>query len=569
MSQYTRHFQRNQTPQTEQAKPEQVKNNAGGFVFQVSSWTQLDRFLILGCEGPTYYATEQKMTRDNAKNVLACLQENGCKTVLRIQEILQSGRAPKNDAAIFALALAATDESETTRAAAYAALPAVCRIGTHLFQFLSSYAALHNGKLGGSGLQKAISRWYTTKSPDDLAMQVLKYQNREAWSHRDALRIAHGRGIKELSKQHAAIFEWVRTKGEGGFEARTVTHKTSHKTTVEVGYSEAADRSKLPRILDAYAEMKAVTTKEGRVISLIENFGFTREMVPTHHLNSPEVWEALLHSGKYGMPMTAMIRNLGKMTAVGLIKPLSAASKFIASRICDASALKHARVHPIQMLSALRIYTQGHGEKGKLSWTPDRAIIDGLDEGFYGAFQTVEPTGQNTLLALDISVSMGGREIAGVPGLTPRDASAVMAMVTARAEKNWFCHGFGQTFVPLKISPKQRLTDVIRAISDLPFQGTDCALPMLYASGENLDVDVFTVMTDNETWHGKIHPFQALRAYRAKLGKPDAKLIVVGVTATEFSIADPSDPGMLDMVGLDSVGPQIMADFARSSTLPG
>jgi 60 kDa SS-A/Ro ribonucleoprotein len=95
MTTYTRHFQRNQTPQTEQARAEQVKNNAGGFVFQVSSWTQLDRFLILGCEGPTYYATEQKMTRDNAQNVLACLKEDGVKTVAWISEMSTSGRAPK------------------------------------------------------------------------------------------------------------------------------------------------------------------------------------------------------------------------------------------------------------------------------------------------------------------------------------------------------------------------------------------------------------------------------------------------------------------------------------------
>ena len=42
-----------------------------------------------------------------------------------------------------------------------------------------------------------------------------------------------------------------------------------------------------------------------------------------------------------------------------------------------------------------------------------------------------------------------------------------------------------------------------------------------------------------------------------------AKLIVVGMTATKFTIADPSDPGMLDVVGFDAAAPRVMADFAR------
>ncbi len=49
---YSKHFGTKQTVQTE-AIPgsDQVKNNAGGFVFQVDEFTQLRRFLILGSEG--------------------------------------------------------------------------------------------------------------------------------------------------------------------------------------------------------------------------------------------------------------------------------------------------------------------------------------------------------------------------------------------------------------------------------------------------------------------------------------------------------------------------------------
>jgi len=92
--------------------------------------------------------------------------------------------------------------------------------------------------------------------------------------------------------------------------------------------------------------------------------------------------------------------------------------------------------------------------------------------------------------------------------------------------------------------------------------GTDCSLPMVYAREQSIDVDTFIVFTDNETWAGRIKPFKALQQYRAARGI-DAKLIVVGMTATEFTIADPNDTGMLDVVGFDTATPQLISQFSR------
>ncbi len=88
----------------------------------------------------------------------------------------------------------------------------------------------------------------------------------------------------------------------------------------------------------------------------------------------------------------------------------------------------------------------------------------------------------------------------------------------------------------------------------LPFGGTDCSLPMVWARGNRVEVDTFVIYTDNETWAGEVHPFQALAEYRQAMGRP-ARLIVVGMTSTGFTIADPRDPGMLDVVGFDRARP--------------
>src|SRR5690606_10897113 len=140
-------------------------------------------------------------------------------------------------------------------------------------------------------------------------------------------------------------------------------------------------------------------------------------------------------------------------------------------------------------------------------------------------------------------------------------------MVTAKTESNYHCMGFTACHWPeksaithLNISPKMRLDDIVTYISRLSFGATDCAQPMLWALKNKVDVDTFVVYTDNETYYGNIHPFQALKDYRNKMNKPNAKLIVVGMTSSGFSIADPDDPGMLDVVGFDTAAPAIMAD---------
>ncbi len=556
MTSYLKHFTALFTPQMEKARADQVVNTASGFVFELDRWARLDRWLILGVEGATYYASEQKLTRENALSLLECLNENGPRTVARITEISIAGRAPKNDPAIFALAIAAGHEDPATRKAALEALPKVARFGTDLFHFVRDVEGFRKW---GRGLRRAIAAWYNDKPADKVAYQAIKYQQRDGWSHKDLLRLSHPTAA---TPEHDALYRWIT----GGLEG----------LSRESARGKAIAPTELPKLIRGFESLRASTNRK-QVIALIREHRFTHEMLLSEWKNDPEIWEALLEE----MPQTALIRSLGKMTAVGLLAPMSEASRKVAQKLTDAGRLERARVHPIALLSALRVYEQGHGERAQrranaLSWSPDRQIVDAMNDAFYLAFKAVKPTGKNHLLALDVSGSMASGAIAGIPGLTPRVASAAMAMATARIEPELAVVGFtaaakgygGQWgggdvgLTPLPISPKQRLDDVLKLLEGLPFGGTDCSMPMIWATNNRVVVDTFVIYTDNETWAGKVHPFQALRDYRQKMGRP-AKLVVVGMTATGFSIADPKDPGMLDVVGFDSAAPQVMADFTR------
>ena len=180
MKNYLKIFSRIHAAATPQAKAiaNTVPNSAGGYAFAIDDWTRLDRFLILGSEGGSYYAGERALTRENAASVLRVIQVDGTRAVSRIVEISRGGRAPKNDPALFALALAASAADLDTRRAALTALPKVARTGTHLFQF----AEFVQGTRGwGRALRRAVGAWYLCQPIDRLAYQLVKYRHRGGW----------------------------------------------------------------------------------------------------------------------------------------------------------------------------------------------------------------------------------------------------------------------------------------------------------------------------------------------------------------------------------------------------
>ncbi len=542
------------TPQSEQADPRQVKNSAGGYGFKVTGDARLHRFLTLGTEGGTYYASEKQLTRENAEVVLDWARNNTQALVEKLTEVSVQGRAPRNNPALFALAAAASLGDDAGRKAALNALPLVARTGTHLFTF-TGYAGQFRG--WGRGLRRAVSDWYLGKDADKLAYQMIKYRHRQGWAHRDLLRLAHpgyenGGRADEASPVQRALFDFAhggRTPSADHLPAMAAAYLAA----LEIDRSTANDKAKAA----AYVRLVA------------ENPGLPWEALPDSALTQPDVWAELIRNG---LPQTALMRQLPRLTQLGVLSQLGVLTDVVAAQLADPVLLKRGRVHPVNVLVAAKTYASGHSLRGDGRWQPVPKVIDALDAAFYNAYGAVEPAGKRTLVALDVSGSMGSAA-GGLP-LTCREVSAALALVTANTEPQVLIVGFtaggsqskwsgyGTAVTPLGISPRQRLDDAVRAISGLPFGGTDCALPALWAAQNKIEVDTFEIITDNETWAGDIHPHQALQRYREQTGIP-ARLAVCAITPTEFSIADPDDPGSMDVSGFDSAVPQLLADFSR------
>uniref|UniRef100_A0A8C5QHC0 Ro60, Y RNA binding protein n=1 Tax=Leptobrachium leishanense TaxID=445787 RepID=A0A8C5QHC0_9ANUR len=469
--------------QTQPLNEKQICNSENCYVFQVSDMNRLRRFLCFGSEGGTYYIEDKQLILENADAILRLIEDGkGCEVVDEIKSFSQEGRAAKQDPALFALAICSQCSDSKTKQAAFRALSEICRIPTHLFSFIKFKKALKDGmKCGiwGRALRKAVADWYNTKDGIALAMAVTKYKQRNGWSHKDLLRLSHTKPTTEVL---TLVTKYI-SKGWKEVEKEYKEKELSYETEKVLKYLEGIERVKQ-------------TKDESEVIHLIEKHHLVREHLLTCHLNSTEIWKALLHE----MPITAMLRNLGKMTANSVLIPGSPEVYMVCEMMNNEKLLKKARIHPFHILVALETYKKGRGIKGKLKWVPDRAILEALDHAFYQTFKMVEPTGKTFVLAIDVSASMDQQVLGSI--LNASTVAAAMCMI--------------------------------------PMGSTDCALPMVWALEMNTVADVFVVFTDCETNVESVHPATALRQYREKLGIP-AKLIVCGLTSNaspppDFSI---------------------------------
>jgi 60 kDa SS-A/Ro ribonucleoprotein len=286
------------------------------------------------------------------------------------------------------------------------------------------------------------------------------------------------------------------------------------------------------------------------------------------------------------MPITALVRNLGKMSQLELFGPFSEIEHEACVRLTNKYKVKKSRIHPIQVMNAYIVYKNGHSYQGSLTWEVSPKIVDALEKCFYLSFKNIEPSGKRIMLALDVSGSMTAQLNRSL--MSCRVASAVLAMCTIKTEpfteiigftsggkdavhinnvqaqssRYLGCYSRAGDISRLPLSANAGLREVVRSISNLPFARTDCSLPFIYCENKGIDVDAVCIYTDNETYAGYIHPWQALDSLQQKLGH-EVKCIVVGMTATGFSIARPEYRNMLDVVGFDTNTPSIISDFIK------
>lgn len=229
----------------------------------------------------------KKLTIENIKAVERVLNTTNKEELINTLKVYSS-KVYKKDYILLVLARCCSVRNDRDfKQRCFNIVSNICSTPTLLFLFIEFYQAvnkaLYNSKGWNKNVKKFVSDWYHNRPADKLLYQVLKYQNRNGWCHKDILRLAH---IVPKEKKYNYIYQFL-TKG-------TVNENMdTHSKT----------------LIDAVKNGETISNI-GDMIDHITNLNLSREMIHTKWLSSKEIWQALL----LNMPAIALLRNLNKMS---------------------------------------------------------------------------------------------------------------------------------------------------------------------------------------------------------------------------------------------------------------
>jgi 60 kDa SS-A/Ro ribonucleoprotein len=534
------------TPEGQKLDDRQVTNRAGGFTYKVGELNQLDRFLTLGpgSETGTYYATKWQLTRENAALIGRLLAGGqGPAIVQRIVEMRD--RVAKLQPLFMASAMVMASDDPIAKGMLVDNVP---QIAWTAGQFLELVATTDDLRGWGRSFRRMCQRWYYSKTPLQLAKAMTKNRNREGWRHRDVLLKAN---VRPFDEDMNLVFKYIVARDKGNEEQM--------KASIDGVYASDTPAGEYLSAIEAmwgYAADADITA----AAAIARDYGLPWEVLPTQMLNSPVTFEALLPT----MQPMALMRNLNKMSKLGMTEKFSPTASFIINRLSDTEWIEKSKVHPLEFMQAWFTYERGHGVKGDMTWPVNETIVAAFEPAFLASFKNVEPIGVNTLIAVDESGSMSFTSAIGLDGLMNcNHAAALMAMVRMRVEPLASLDVIGFSNGPI---PKPNLNrfssydEVLRAFNS--GGGTNGASAFEYLFKNGINVDYLEVHTDNEVWAGQYHFMDLAKRYRREVN-PNFRMAVFAYAANRNTIGDPGVNWTLDVVGLDSGAPKVAGAFAR------
>ncbi len=515
--------------QTSQSQPiagreaDMIQGRSGGWMFKVDRWQLLRRCLLIGTAQSTYYASKQALTGEFIEVVQRAVAADPTRVASDIL-YASEGRSINNSAPLLALVVLSMGESPDAKQAFQEIFPQVVRTGSHFYEWLSYTKAMRGfGKI----VREVGKAWLSNSDVKALAYQLLKYQQRQGFSHRDALRLFH---VKPPTEDHNQLFQWV-IQGWQDLPAQTP--------------SEAMAQIWWYEWLKRHPQQTHQAISKGRL---------THEMVAPVGQMDRKAWQLLFND----MPIGALLRNLGSLTQLGVLTIDHRDNlKRVHQVLTNAKYLRKGRIHPIDILKALKTYQSGGrvGQSQK-TWKPIPRVMDSLEKALEVSFDVLPATNKTFLHAIDVSGSMSYYTVSSI-GLTCCEIATVMALATAKAESHYVIRGFATDFRDLQITARDAFKDAMAKASHQNFGGTDASVAYDWALSHRVKVDVFCFWTDCESWAGRHHPSQALKAYRRKLNTK-AKAVYITLAPYGISLVDPDDPLSWDIAGFDPGTPRLI-----------
>jgi 60 kDa SS-A/Ro ribonucleoprotein len=537
---------KDKTPQN-QAIPgresEMIQGRSGGYMFEAGIWQTLRRCLLIGTAQSTYYANKRELTADFIDTIKEAIASDPKRVASEIV-YASDGRSINNSAPILALVLLSMGNTKEAKQAFIEIFPQVVRTGSHFYEWLNYTKSMRGF---GKVIKEVGTAWLSREDVKGLAYQLLKYQQRHGFTHRDALRLFH---IKPLTEEHDRLYNWVVNGWSELPESIPEDETSDVPSDARYVRSEATAQIWWYEWLKRNPQETHKAIAEGRL---------THEMAAPVGNMDRQAWQLLFAT----MPIGAMLRNLGSLTQLEVLRVDSTENlERVEAVLNNRDYLRQGRIHPIDLLKALKTYSSG-GKVGrsKKTWTPVPRITDILEKALELSFDVVEPTNKVFLHAVDISGSMSYGVVDSV-GLSCCEIATAMALVTAKAEKNYAIRGFSTQFIDLGITSRDSFSSALKKASNQNFGGTDASVAYDWAIKNKFKADVICFWTDNESWAGRKHPTQALKEYRHKIN-PDAKAVYVILAPYNITLVDPKDHNSWDLAGFDPGTPRLIQMLAN------
>lgn len=495
----------------------QVRNDAGGYVYQMEEKSRIFQFLVMGTTN-SYYSSKEEMIAKNLKDIRVLVNKYPEWTLEKVASIDARGISQKHNALILVCAILLFNPNKEVRIKSRFVLKKLIRTGYHALSYLSYINAVRDlevasGKSAGFGRAKvAVLRdWLEHLSTRELVLQRIKYHNRDGMRLEDIFNFAHP-NLSKSGPIHNLIGKWIM--GNIG-----KSEENALQELLEAGNEDAMQ-------INAWAILNNPETSVDEAAWQVALNKIPREAIPTRFLKEHAVWFALLSH----IPDHALMRNLRTMSDNGVLK--SEVRPAILNRLCNTERLHNSRVTPMDVLKAWGMLKER-----------DTEVADVLENTFFSLMKVQDKVDARVLVAVDVSGSMGihlsdtQRE-----GLRAIEAATGMAL----AAKNAFTHVDIMGFSSYVATLNHESLDPDRAWDEWG-SSTTASLAVNYMNRSNTVYDAVLFITDNDAWLGN-HVQSEVKKYRDRNNVPT----VLAVNSTKTSgqtLADPDDLLSLDLSG--------------------
>ncbi|XP_066247165.1 RNA-binding protein RO60-like isoform X2 [Euwallacea similis] len=434
-----------------------------------------------------------------------------------------------------------------------------------LFNFVKYYTKWKPASKIPSSVQKIIRRFYTNKTPNELANCVAEVQGMYKWSHKDLIKLAH---FKSDSPLKNTVINYI------------LTGKSSDKASEE-------ELKVLDKIKSSDELRK---TKESvDAVPILTTHKFSIHQVPSSLQQNFDVWSAAIQN----MSISQILPYLLKLYKHSFLKSGSTISNYLLDLFTNPMQINN--VYPMEVFIYMKRFEKGGKpmdvkliqylqEEKKLSEADLKKaqsrpeikcphIVNALNKGFDLACSNFVPTNKRYMVTIDVTAEAKRAHCIGSKFLSLQEAAVAFAIFLLRVEKDVIIATFKDDKIDLLSAGKKvSFMDLLKKVTEQKSAYSWLYSPVEWASSEKKHVDVFVNFIHN-SYANKIPKeknltkakYEPIVKYRSKVNLPNSKILNFAPAERNITLYGETPSNVLDILGFDTMACRVAECFFRGA----